>query len=78
MTLATSQSHQIPQEEQTGGFSLLNLVEGRSWFDELAALNGVGVKIAEFASTIGAQFAEWLLAKAGQEGLDKNDVHRCL
>lgn len=66
------------QMKQTGGASLLNLVEDRSWFDKLAAVNGVGVEIAEFAPTMGAQFADWLLAKAEQEDWEKEYVYEHL
>ena len=66
------------QKEQTGGFSLLNLVEDRSWFDELTAADGVGVEIAELAPTMGAQFANWLLAKTEQEDWEKKSVYEHL
>ena len=60
------------------GRSLLNLVEDKSWFDKLAAVNGVGVKITEFAPTMGAEFAEWLLAKTEQENWEKESVYKHL
>ena len=66
------------QIKQTGGFSLLNLVEDRSWFDELTAVDGVGVKIADFASMMGVAFAEWLLAKTEKEGWENKYVYEQL
>ena len=60
------------------GFSLLNLVEDRSWYDKLSEVDGVGVEIAEFAPTMGAQFAEWLLAKTEKENWEKKSVYKQL
>ena len=64
--------------EKTRSASLLSLVEERNWFDELAAVDGVGVEIAEFAPTMGAEFAEWLLAKTEREGWEKKSVYKHL
>ena len=64
--------------EQTRGVSLLNLVEDRSWFEELSAVNGVGVKIAEFAPTMPLAFTEWVVQKTEEEGWEKYEVYQLL
>ena len=66
------------QIERAAGVSLLSLVEDRSWYDELAAVDGVGDTIAEFAPTMGEEFAEWLLIKTEKEDWEKNTVYKHL
>ena len=76
--LPSKEATKYLQMELTGGASLLSLVEDRSWYDQLAEVDGVGVKIAEFAPTTGAEFAGWLLDKAEQEDWDKESVYEHL
>ena len=56
-------------------YDRLNLVDSSSW-NKVAAV--VGVKIAELAPTMGAQFADWLLAKTEQEDWEKKSVYEHL
>ena len=58
------------------GGPLLSLVEESSWWEELAAAEGVGYKIANFASRMPTEFSEWLLTKASEEeDWNKRVVH---
>ena len=62
--------------EQTGGACLLSLVKDKSWYDKLAEVEGVGVNIAELASTMGAEFTEWLLVKTKEDGWNEKQVYQ--
>ena len=66
------------QKEKPEGATYLSLVKDTSWYDELAAVDGFGIKIAGFAPTMGAEFAEWLLAKAEKEDWEKKSVYEKL
>ena len=52
---------------QPDGGCLLSLVEDISWWEELAALQGVGVNMAKFAASMLAEFGQWLLNKTEEE-----------
>ena len=65
--------------ERPEGGCLLSLVEERSWWGELAVLEGVGVKIANFAARMPVEFSEWPVTKgAEEEKWDKEEVYKYL
>ena len=59
------------------GCSILSLVESSQW-EEAAAIEGIGDKIAQFAPNMGADFAEWLVLKTREEDWDEMKAYKGL
>ena len=63
--------------EHESSFSVLNLVDSNCW-SVVAALEGIGVKIATFAPRMGVEFAEWLVVKTKEEDWDRMKAYNRL
>ena len=60
------------------GGCLLNLVEETSWWDELAATESVGSRIANFAASMPVEFLKWLVTRTEEEKWNKTGVYNYL
>ena len=60
--------------EQESGLPILNLGDSNCW-SLLTAQEGFGVKIAEFAPSMGVELVEWLVVRTKEEDWDRMEVY---